>query len=499
MSKYLLQITWILLLSLLLQKLQAQDYFSYNQLYQECYQHILELEFNKANEILSKARKEEPNNLASIHLENYIDFYQLFIGEDQNLYSVREKAKSDRLSIIKKNGSASDPYTKFVQAEIILQWALVRLKFKENLKAATELYTAYQLLKENQSSFPDFTLNNKSLAILHSLFGTLPINETVKSWIGIDGSIDQGISEINRLIQSPALEGSFFKLEGLAIAAYILCYQKNEAKQALELIQNSVLYQGNSQVSHFLVCKIAQRAGYNDFIIDRLENYIKAKDTVKLSILYLQLGFTKLYKLEKDADLYIHKFLDQFEGKMYIKEAYQKLAWHAWVVNNDAAAYSSYMLSCIEEGDELSDDDKQALAEAKENKIPDKTLLKARLLFDGSYYDRAYKLLVTQSENYYNDGEVPIEYTYRMARITHKLNNLKEALINYEFIIDKMKEPKSYLTCNAALQAGIIYEHQHNWVNASKCYKKCLDLKPDRYRLSLHQKAKSGLKRLAHR
>ena len=54
----------------------------------------------------------------------------------------------------------------------------------------------------------------------------------------------------------------------------------------------------------------------------------------------------------------------------------------------------------------------------------------------------------------------------------------------------------SHLVCNAALQSGILYESSGDKESARRHYEKVLSLDPDRYRNSLHQKARAGLSRL---
>jgi tetratricopeptide (TPR) repeat protein len=53
-----------------------------------------------------------------------------------------------------------------------------------------------------------------------------------------------------------------------------------------------------------------------------------------------------------------------------------------------------------------------------------------------------------------------------------------------------------YYAANAALKLGELYEMQNNFDKAIEAYENCLEMKPDNYRISIHQKAKAGLNRL---
>jgi len=147
-------------------------------------------------------------------------------------------------------------------------------------------------------------------------------------------------------------------------------------------------------------------------------------------------------------------------------------------------------------GHDLVDADKQALKESQSKKIPNTTLLKARLLFDGGYYNKAYNLLIQNAHQYISESETKHEFDYRMGRITHALKNYPEALIYYNNTINYKGVSQSYYACNAALQAALIYESQNNKESALEYYNKCLSLEPSEYKNSLHQKAKSGKQRI---
>ena len=81
-------------------------------------------------------------------------------------------------------------------------------------------------------------------------------------------------------------------------------------------------------------------------------------------------GKFKLYELDPGAQKYMLKFLNEFKGRHFIKEAYQKLAWYEIVTNEDVAAYKKYMKLCQDKGYKLVDEDKQAFKESKDKEIP---------------------------------------------------------------------------------------------------------------------------------
>jgi tetratricopeptide (TPR) repeat protein len=147
-------------------------------------------------------------------------------------------------------------------------------------------------------------------------------------------------------------------------------------------------------------------------------------------------------------------------------------------------------------GAATSESDKTAQREAEKNEMPDQRLLKARLLFDGGYYQRAYDLLKNQASAYSNDRRKNLEYSYRLGRIAHKLNKTQDAIRLYTYAIDNGSKDPWYFACNAALQLGLLYEEKKDASNARTAFNRCLGMKPEEYTASLHAQAKAGLGRL---
>ena len=207
------------------------------------------------------------------------------------------------------------------------------------------------------------------------------------------------------------------------------------------------------------------------------------------------LGLSKLYRLDTDASIYFQRYLVNFRGRNYIKEAYQKMAWLS-LISGDQKSYHTLISNCLDKGAAIIGGDKNAEKEARTAAMPHPDLLRARLLYDGGYYDRAYRLLQPISANHFPVKRSRLEYTYRLGRIAHAQKKQKEALKYYQETIEQGREEAYYFACNAALQMGLLFEEQKDNRRAEIYYNMALDMRPDEYRNSLHQKAKAGLNRL---
>jgi hypothetical protein len=483
----------IFIISFLTFKAEGQSKLLMNKDLEAAYQDISKLKIFNGQQKINQIKLKDHNNAMVYYIENYIDFFVLFIQEDATLYKKLIKNKDFRLKKIQDSDPKS-PYYLFCQAEIILQWATIKLKFDDKLGAARDVYSAYKLLDENKSKFPDFAENNKSLSIIHALAESVP--SWVRKIMGITGSVALGTKEISILANKAHINNSIFKNEIVAIYSYILFYSNNNKEEAFQLYEKYKLDHKTNPLIAFLKSTMAHKTGRNELAIKILEERPKTNDYLPFYYLDFLYGKYKLYKLDKDADKHILKFLNNFKGQHYIKEAWQKMAWYHLVIQNDINAYKKDMQNCVEKGKALIDEDIQAQKEAKIKVIPNVTLMKARMMYDGGYYSKAQNLLILNSSQYVNaihDGE----YYYRLGRVSDALRNYTDALEYYEQTISK-SDPDKYYACSAALYSGLIYESLKKNKQALFYFNKCLSLNPAGYSSSLHQKAKSGIDRVNH-
>ena len=472
----------------------AQGYFEKSPRIEEAYALVSTLQFEKARAKIDTIKIEEPENLLVYHIENYIDFFTIFINEEESQFKKLQKNKDFRLSKI-DNGDKNSPYFLFTKAEINLQWATARVKFNERFDAAREIYRAYKFLEENQKRFPDFIENKKSLSIIHALGESIP--GVVRKIMGVKGSIELGTKEIEEVVEYAKTHDFLFKDEAYAIYAYILFYQNNKKEEAYQLLKEADLDHSSNPLLCFLTANIAQKTGHNAEAIRILEERPRGDSYLPFPYLDFMYGKFKLYELDDGAQEYMLRFIREFKGRHFIKEAYQKLAWYEIVNNEDVAGYKNYMRLVQDEGYDLVDEDKQALKESKDKEIPNSTLLKARLLFDGGYYVRAYNLLIQKAYLFIDEeSKEGLEFNYRMGRLSQELKNYPDAITYYIKTINEGERMKSFMACNAALQTGFIFEEQTKYEQAKKYFDLCLDISPKRYKTSLHQKAKSGLDRI---
>ncbi|MFI5220312.1 MAG: hypothetical protein ACHQNT_12580 [Bacteroidia bacterium] len=460
------------------------------------YTEVMNLNFVNARKILETEEKSNPRNFIPEYIESYIDFLTAFISEEENDFKNLKTKRAERLNRIEEENENS-PYYLLVKAEMNLQEAVVKIKFEEYLTAAIEFRKAYRQLESNQEKFPDFVPNKKCLGILHALIGAVPSNfKWATNLLGFRGTIPQGLNELRDLLKISETDANYTHLydETIIMLMFFEFHLLENNQSAMELagkIEDKKL----NQLHLFALVSIYLYSAQNEKCIELLSHRVKNKDEFPLHYLDFMLGMAKLNKLDMSAGPYFESYTQNYKGESFVKAAYQKLGWIG-LLNGDTTAYFLNMKSAKEKSDDFTDEDIQALKEAEAGVIPNIYLLRARLLFDGGYYDRSVSEISGKPISCFPKFRDQLEFTYRLARIYDKQGKKDKAIANYEKTIKNGEDYRFYFAANSALYEGLIYENLSDTVNATRCYQKCLSMRNHEYQNSIDQKAESGLNRL---
>ncbi len=180
---------------------------------------------------------------------------------------------------------------------------------------------------------------------------------------------------------------------------------------------------------------------------------------------------------------------------MYKKSACLKLNWFYTITAKTDLA-KMYRSKINEVGNTLSDEDKHAAHFAESNKKLDKTLLQARLLSDGGYFEEALKTLENSTQTYPEKSENLTEYYYRKARVLSGLNRNQEAIRYYFLTIEQGADLTVYFASYASLEIASYFESIKSYNKAYDYYKTALTFTAnEQYKESIEQKARAGMRR----
>jgi len=477
--------------------LNVQADFDFNTNCMNAYQAILQLKLNEAKLLIYQEKIQNPSNGIPILLDNYVDYFTILTSESKADYEKLKKNRSVRLDLLEEQ-SENSPYYLFAQAEINIQWALLKGKFQDYFSAALDINRADNLLKKNVSKYPNFLPNKKSLALISIVLGAVPSNlHSILKTIGLEGNINKGVKNLEHLIAVlPKTHYAFYRDEVIFFYTFAETEAvKNKNNQA-KIIDYLDDLNSSSLLKSYLKGYVSAKNFKNDDALAYLLKRPDGKQYINFPAIYYLVGNAKLNKLDTDAYPYLQKYIREYEGLNFVKDTYLKIAYH-YFLKGDMVNYQSYLKLVRSKGNILIEKDKQALKEANDA-TPNMDLLKARFLFDGGYYSKALLQLKDKKADSFKLVRDKIDFYYRLGRIYDEIGKQNEALASYQKAIDIGKNTTYYYAANAALSMGFIYESNNDTTKARLFYNKAIDMKNHEYQNSIDSKAKEGLKRLIY-
>lgn len=442
---------------------------------------LLDLDFEQPRVI--SAHSDEPLNL---YYANLADVLELILLENDIRFDELSDNENSRLASLRKLDEAS-PWTGFVEAEIKLQWAFANFKYGNEWDAFWGLRSAYRAAKKNNTEFPDFEPNKRTLGLLNIIFGNVPSkNQWLMNLFGLRGDVFTGLSQlasISNAYPEFATESSF--ILGMA-NVYLL----EDFDKAVELIEGETL--GTQPLYLYIKALVYLKA----------HNAMKARNNLSASSKKYPIHdylIAETYFQAGDYDRAIthyQKFLKSFTGTSYIKDTYLKLAMSFGFLG-DLKAYNDNIEKSQTEGKENSEVDKNAVKLANRLTDQNPTVLKLRFAIDGGYYQKADSLIqILDKQTDISDYE-RLELVYRKARFYHLQGNTDDALIQYrEVISDADLIAETYYGPNSFLQIGYLMREQGDIESARMYFNRVLSFRKHPYKSSLDSKAKIALRQL---
>ncbi|WP_299568523.1 tetratricopeptide repeat protein [uncultured Pedobacter sp.] len=485
-----------ILLLLILLPFGASANFDFNANCIKAYQNIFELKLGTAKALIAAEKKARPQNSIVPLLENYVDYFYLLTTESKSEFERLEQNKSQRLAQI-SNDDKNSPYYLYAQAEINLQWALIRGRYGAYFAASKEINKANSLLKDNQKKFPSFHLNHKGLGLINVVIGSLPdgFMKSALATFGVKGDVQTGLNQLDNLAENlPKSTYEPFYEEVVFYYAYILSDVAKSPQAYAKTMKYTNRINDSSLLKTYMQAYVCARNGKSEQAIDLLENRPRSNVYQPFPYLDYLLGVVRLNKLDLKASSNFDQFLQSNRGVNYIKDTYLHLAWVS-LLKGDSADYGAYIGKVKASGATYADKDKQALNEAN-SPTPNLVLLKARLLYDGGYLSKAMEVLTGSKADDFKTVKDKTEYAYRLARVNDDLGKDELALGHYQAAYQLGKNQKYYFAAKSAVLMGCIYEKKKNFAKAKAYFNLAMSLKDHEYQNSIENEAKQGLKRV---
>jgi hypothetical protein len=470
----------------------AQDYhFTYNANCTKAYAAVTALRINDAATIIQAELKADDKNLVPVLLANYSDFFRLFFNEDPELFAQQKPALELRIELVQK-AKDTDPYKKFGLGMLHFQRALIEAKFKNFLTSVNQLRKAKNYFESNAKQFPNFHEQDIYLGTIQCIAATVPKGyKWLANLLGFSGSFAGGLALQQQAIK---YQNANNELDNIMLIAYTKQYILNKPNEAWQYLQPFITRAENNRLLTFLMANIALNQNNATQVISILNANMDKPGFMSFPFLYYEKASAQMYQLDNAAIANFQKYLDNYKGKFYLKDAYQKMAFLYYLKGDDAQVQKCKQ-AILKVGHTEAEADKQAQEFASSATMPNKQLLQARLLTDGGYGAKSLNILRQVDFKTLKPDEL-LEYYYRYGRTQDLLGSYELALKNYATTYERGKASTTYFAARASLQSAMIFETENKIALARTWYNNCLDLGEHQYKNSIDQKAKAGLKRL---
>ncbi len=478
----------------------SSESFGYLKFDQNCilaYQKLWNLELEEANRILVQEKKEAPNNHIISLLQNYSSFLQVFTNDEKDRYSLFKQACTKNLDNIELEENSSgehSPLFLFSKSMIHLQSALLRAKFQDYWSATFELKKAYSDIQKNKVKFPNFVLNDTYIGLIQSLLGNIPSNlKILLNPLGLKGDLETGMEKMeNNLFKIRNSPLGFYYSEASLYYAYLsasLTPNRNSYKDLLAYIEP---ISNQSLLKTYVSSWISMKKYQNNEAIRWLQSRSTTSSFSNFPILDYLLGVAFLNKLDSQSIPYLMKFIQENKSLNFKQDAFLRLSWNYTLLGREDLAKKYLHLVQNVGLETITEKDKQAVQEVTYG-IPNVSILKSRLLFDGGYFTQSLEILNKTDTSSLKSFRERLELTYRKARIYETQENFTEAILFHKLTLQNGYSSIYYFAANSSLHLGHIFQKLNQPEKAKECYEKCLNMEEKEFKGSIDREAQTGL------
>lgn len=431
-----------------------------------------------------------PNGPFRIYLENYLEFIEILNSNSESDLNLASSHEASRLNAL-ENLDPSSPYNRFLRSEILIQWAILKLKSGKETKGVYNLIQASRLLSANQKEFPDFIPHYKSLGIIHVIMGSVPENyKWALKLLGVKGNIRQGFSELEK-----AAKDEVWGNEALYCSLFLKAFTARFDEKDNRVLLNYVNSRPGDLNARFLGVSISLRTRQAEQGLKILNGLPSGNAFLKCPVFDLHRGDTYLMTGDYNrAGTAYRNYLLGTKGKTYLKDTHLKLYYaYQFSENSEKSAYHLKMIP--QSGNSNSDLDKNAVKihQLISRNQPQKELLQARIAAEGGYYQETLKYLKQVNAASLNN-EWLSEYYFLTGICHHKYGRLSEAEAHFKKAITiSSKTDWVSGSANATLHLGYVYQSAKQETQARAYFEKALTYKAHELKNTVDIKARAAL------
>ncbi len=473
----------------------GQYSFQWDDRIQQINDAVTSMRIPDAKRLIQSERKIHPKNLCLDLLESHADLYELFFNENKDVFKTAYPMFSARIEKFER-APQNTPFRDYGLGVLYLSKAAVAIRFEKNLEAAWDFRKAYNYFKDNKKKYPNFSPNDVYFGLLTTLLGSVPNNyQWLLNIIGMQGDINVGISMVHKYIHSKDAHHKIARNVAMLVYPYLVVIFEGNKNKALEFLDKAEYDFKRNHLHAYMATNLYLGNQQARRSVEIAEGIAKSDEYTNIPFWHFEKGFGYLNQLKFDqSEKEFLQFVQQFKGNFYLKDAYEKLSWIAYL-GGDQQKANAYRKMVLQRGSLVPDADKMAMRNAQAGTWPHPLLLRARLLSDGGMFKESLDLFKGKSTDDFESTADKAEFVYRLARNHDLMGDQDLAIKQYNAAIAFGRDVRDYFAARSALQAALIYEQRKDFAKASSYYKTAISMKEYPYKNSIDQKAKSGVYR----
>jgi tetratricopeptide (TPR) repeat protein len=383
-----------------------------------------------------------------------------------------------------------------ILADIYIHAAMVNIMNNDYLSGFGKLMKANKNIRQNEEKYPGYWQNNKLAGVLNVSFASLsPFWRKVAGIFSLTGDAEKGFHQLDKYLADVKL---YKGLHAEAVLYYgaVLKIAKDDDR-AWKMLSQNLKKEDAPALTAFLASNLLYFTNRNEEALQFLRNFPIGKIEITFNHYDYLMGKEKHCRLDKDAEVYLKKYLVNTGLKNYSREICLKLA-HQNLINGNKAGYELYLKKMDEYPKASIDRDREADIEKNIGYQPDINLLKSRYLAWGGYWNKTDSVLQLVNQKMLQPKSQKNEYNFLLASVRNAQTRSSEALKICDQLIESGKQDKDRFPAEAALLAGNICLNKNNFEKAAFYFNQTLKIEgnDDVYIEIIHRKAKNQLEKL---
>lgn len=454
---------------------------------------ILNLRTATAQKIIDGERNLDPGNLFLDYLENWNEVIELMAFEEEERYQEYLILLEKRMEKIENNMDPTSPMYHILLGEMYAHAAMANVMYGDYLAGFRKLLKANRYARKNLEEHPGYWLNDKLIGIMSVSFDEIPpILKWLTSLFGLKGDAKEGYDQLDRYLES-VKDYPGLKSEALLYYVFALKLSQDEEK-AYAFLSNRMDPAQAPTLNLYLYANILYLTGRNDQAMAVLTSFPEDQPEIPFHHLDYLEGKAKMNRLDSDAYVYMHRFLENSAFRNYKREISVKLSQYYFIQDvNDQYLFYKNLASGYPKA--TTNRDREADVENERPYDPHPSLLKIRYLVAGGYYKRADQLIRSVDPAKLTRPAYQTEYYLLSGRIHSSGHLYPEASSLYDHAINVGRDQEEHYAAEAALLAGNDAYAYGDIEKATNYWELSLEIngQKDVFIEEIHKKAKNQL------